>query len=81
MSDIEPELLADIIAFLRDFPSNGKPADTDAYWGARVAGLIEEKEITKPCKNCGTPLTDYRYWKISAAGKVLLQALDAQVLA
>lgn len=41
-------------------------------------GLLEMPEVTKPCRTCGRPSFDYRYEKVTAAGRLLVSALQNQ---
>ena len=43
-------------------------------------GLVESHEVTKPCKTCGTPRFDYRYERITAAGRLFMEAAEAAML-
>lgn len=68
-------------AALENFPSNGKPPMDDLHFELVILGFIAEHEIKKPCRNCGTSLTDYRYFKLTKGGRVFLataQAIEAR---
>ena len=58
-----------------------KPEDQDTglmIW-AIGAGLIKTEQQSKPCKTCGTPRPDFRYWRITLAGRMLADAALARV--
>lgn len=38
--------------------------------------LVENCEVKKPCRTCGTPRTDYRYYRITGAGKLFMAAFE-----
>lgn len=74
MGDIpahEIQALADALA---NFPSNGKPQESDTMMTLILAGLVERQEVKKPCRNCGQPLLDYSFMRITAAGRYFLAA-------
>jgi len=55
----------------------GKRADDlnrDEVTMALAYGLIESREQTKPCPTCGTAKFDFRFWRVTGAGRLLVQA-------
>lgn len=38
------------------------------------ASLISHEEQHKHCPTCGTPRLDFSYWRITAAGRMLVEA-------
>lgn len=50
--------------------------DRDAVMIALAYGLIESREQTKPCAMCGTERFDFRYWRVTGAGRLLAQAFE-----
>ncbi len=51
--------------------------DRDDVMAALAHGLIESQEQTKPCPTCGTPKFDFRFWRATVAGRMLVEALAA----
>jgi hypothetical protein len=64
--------IAELAGALANFPSNGKPPMDDLHWELVLLGFVTEHEVKKPCRNCGTALTDYRYFKPTVGGRVFL---------
>lgn len=48
------------------------PGFGNPVWHLKCLGYVEERTIMKACKTCGTPQVDYRYDKITAAGREVL---------
>lgn len=48
--------------------------DREGVTTAVAHGLIESCEQQKPCPTCGTPKFDYRFWRVTAAGRLLADA-------
>lgn len=69
-----PTRVEQLLTALVNFPPNGKPVLDGVYWDLVLLGYIAEHEVKKPCKNCGTSLTDYRYFKITQGGRMFMQA-------
>lgn len=65
-----------LLAVLTNFPSDGKLRNIsqDTIFDLLLAGFIERVEVKKPCKNCGTPLLDYDYFRITGGGKLFMAA-------
>lgn len=70
----DADRIARLTSALLNFPANGKPALDDNNWDLVLVGFIAEHEVTKPCRNCGQTLTDYRFFKITQAGRLFLAA-------
>lgn len=49
--------------------------DRDDVGLAVLHGLIEAREQEKSCPTCGKPKFDYRYWRATPAGRLLVSAL------
>ena len=54
-----------------------KPEDQDAAVMMEAVGssLIMREEQQKPCPTCGKPKHDFSYWRVTAAGRLLVAAL------
>lgn len=64
-----------MVHFLSNFPADGKVdrvAHRDIGMEAVVAGLIEHREIKKPCPTCGTDRHDHGFFRITTAGRYFL---------
>lgn len=70
------ERIAAVAELLFNFPADGKLPETEAATDAFVSGLVTEYTVKKPCRNCGTPLTDYSYCRITQAGRFFMQAME-----
>lgn len=66
--------VAELAAALANFPSDGKPPADDLHFELILLGFIQEHEVKKPCRNCGASLTDYRFLKLTAGGRMFLAA-------
>lgn len=77
MSDLN-QLAVAMLAALREFPDNGKPPNNEITTCLVVAGFIERREITKPCRECGTARPDYSYCKITDGGKLFMALGEAK---
>ena len=71
---LSQERIAAVAELLFNFPADGKLPETEAATDAFVSGLVQEQRVSKPCRNCGTPLTDYSYCRITQAGRFFMQA-------
>jgi len=67
----------DMLRALLDFPADGKvPHDDDTalVWiRMEGMGLIEAKSLHKACKECGTPRIISTYYKITQAGRAVIE--------
>lgn len=63
---------------LREILAGKKPEELerDVVESLISHSLLSREEVKKPCPTCGTPKHDYGYWKIPAAGRLLVAALD-----
>lgn len=61
-----------VVHLLANFPADGKPQDRDAAIDATLLGFIERRDITKPCRECGTLRHDYSFSRVTAAGRLFL---------
>lgn len=43
---------------------------------AIAANLITSEEQEKACPSCGKPKFDFRYWRVTAAGRLLVNAFE-----
>lgn len=74
-------------AALADFLANGRATDARFTEDERIAyaligaNLIRREEVEKRCSCCGKPKLDYSYWKVTAAGRMLVDAYREQVSA
>jgi len=66
--------LEELASALANFPANGKPPMDNLHWELVLSGFIMEHEIKKPCRDCGTSLTDSRYFKLTKGGHMFLAA-------
>jgi len=75
MRTIEPDMIPAMAEALRDYPANGKPdmqIEVNQWLGE--FGLIEEAQTWKSCKTCGHQSIDWRYYRITPAGRLFMAA-------
>jgi hypothetical protein len=77
VAEIAGAELHELAAALASFPSNGKPPASEATDMLVLLNFIERREVQKPCRNCGTPLLDYSFFRITGAGRYFLAAMTA----
>lgn len=78
MTDTLLELAEAMAQALEDFPSDGKTPNNEVTMALIAAGFIECRQITKPCRECGTERPDYGYCKITVGGKLFLAMARAR---
>lgn len=63
---------------LREILSGKKPEELDSgVVNSLIAHrLLTREDVTMPCRTCGTERPYYSYWKVYAAGRLLVKALD-----
>lgn len=69
----------DLVAVLRSVTPSGKlpeNGDSNASMTAVLANLLERREQTRPCPTCGTERPAHFYWRITEAGRLLMEAAD-----
>jgi hypothetical protein len=74
----DADRLQRLAAVLKSIRPDGRvfePEDRGGITDALLSGLIESREQMKACKTCGTPRVDYRYWRVTEAGRLFLAAL------
>jgi hypothetical protein len=74
MCQYSDEEISRLAARLATWPSNGKPEMDDDVHLLIACGFVEEKEQMKACRECGTPRVDFRWLRITQAGKLFLAA-------
>jgi len=83
-TDITQEhLLRSSLELMDSWPADARPdrldgsAITLSY--AEAVGLVERCEIQKPCAACGTPRTDYTFYRITPAGQAALKIWKGEI--
>jgi len=66
-------------AVLRDILGGKKPEDCDRDTTTKliVLNMLENREVTKPCRTCSKPMRDYSYWRLTGAARMFLEASEA----
>lgn len=72
LREISDEEIQRLATKLANWPSNGKPEMDDDVYVLKSHGFVEEREQMKNCRECGTRLVDWRYMKITPAGRLFL---------
>lgn len=77
MADTIEELgWRDLAAGLERLLSNERFDDLDAVLRTSliVHNLVERGEQMKPCPTCGTQRVDFHFWRVTAAGRLIVAA-------
>ncbi len=71
----------DCAAMLQSILSGARPEDQEQSVVMEAIGsnLLAREEHQKPCPTCGKPKHDFSYWRVTAAGRLLVKALEEQV--
>lgn len=69
------EIVQEMVDRLVNFPVNGKPPMDVTTRRLLAFGFIEEHEVKKACRECGTPRTDYRFMKLTDGGRLFRDEL------